>query len=40
MQLFDLIENRGLKRSMVVLSMAGHDSKRIFIVVKVEGRYA
>ena len=40
MQLFDLIENRGLKRGMVVMSIAGHDSRRIFIVVKVEGRYA
>lgn len=40
MQLFDLIVNHGLKRGMVVISLAGHDSKRIFVVSKVEGRYA
>lgn len=40
MQLFDLLENRGLKRGMVVMSLAGHDSRMIFLVCKVEGRYA
>lgn len=40
MQLFDLLENRGLKRGMVVMSLAGHDSRMIFLVYKVEGRYA
>jgi len=40
MQVFDLIENHGLTRGMVVMSTAGHDSQRIFIVCQVEGRYA
>ena len=40
MQVFDLIENHGLKRGMVVMSLAGHDSKRVFVICKVEGRYA
>ena len=37
MQVFDLLQNRGLTRGMVVVSLAGHDRRRVYLVLKVEG---
>lgn len=39
MQMFDLLQNRGLMRGMIVMSLAGHDRLRVYLVLKVEGSF-
>lgn len=40
MRVFELLQNRGLTRGMIVASLAGHDRQRVYLVLKVEGSFA
>lgn len=37
---FDLLQNQGLTAGFVVMSRAGHDTGRVYLVLRVEGRFA
>ena len=38
-QLFESIKNRGLIRGSLVQSLAGHDRRQAFLVIRVEGGF-
>ncbi len=40
MQLFEALKNRGMMPGMIVYSLAGHDKQRIYLIRKIEGKYA
>jgi len=39
-QLFDAIKNRGLIRGSFVQSLAGHDQRQVFLVIRTENGFA